>query len=439
MPASTRTHPTPASDSDQPGVAPHASLRHVPYMGVIFVVAEAMKRGFSNGHPDWCNLGQGQPEVGPMAGAPERIREVSLDPGDAAYGPLEGTPELRGAVAAYANRLFRVGRESQYTAANVAIAGGGRLALTRAMAALGEITLGYQLPDYTAYEDMLGAHLQRLTAIPLRGESPSLQVDARQLAAEVVEKGLGAYLFSNPTNPTGAVLAEQELAALAQLAREKQVTLLSDEFYSHFTYRQVGQLWQPAAGPTSLAAHVADVNEDPILIFDGLTKNHRYPGWRIGWVLGPPQMVETMARTASSIDGGPSRVAQRAAMQALEPVRADQETQALRQVFCDKRNLMVERLRAMGVRFDAEPAGTFYCWGSLEDLPAPFDDAMSFFWRALDRRVMTVPGQFFDVNPGKRRKASSPYSRMMRFSFGPPRDNVELGLERLEAMLREGC
>src|SRR5262249_14663531 len=75
-----------------------------------FVVAEAMKLGFRNGDPDWCNLGQGQPEVGTMAGAPKRIASVSIEPEDHAYGPLGGTPELRGAVARPYNRLYPRGR-----------------------------------------------------------------------------------------------------------------------------------------------------------------------------------------------------------------------------------------------------------------------------------------------------------------------------------------
>ena len=60
-------------------------------MGVIWVVHEAHKRGFWNGHPDWCNLGQGQPEIGPMEGAPPRLSSVQLEPGDHAYGPIGGT------------------------------------------------------------------------------------------------------------------------------------------------------------------------------------------------------------------------------------------------------------------------------------------------------------------------------------------------------------
>ena len=410
------------------------ALREVPYMGVIFVVAEAMKLGFTNGHPDWCNLGQGQPEVGPMDGAPERILSIELEPEDCAYGPLEGTPELRQRIAEHYNRLYRVGKHSQYTAANVSVAGGGRLALTRAAAALGSINVGYQVPDYTAYEDMFNLHLARLNPVLIRGrEENGFAVTAAQLAAEIEDRGLSAFVFSNPCNPTGNVVSGAELEQIVRIVRERRTTLLSDEFYSHFIYTEDG----PAGAPVSAAAYVDDVERDPVILFDGLTKSYRYPGWRVGWAVGPSAMVESMARTASAIDGGPSRVAQRAAMTALEPERADQETTALRKVFAAKRNLMVERLERMGVRFAQRSMSTFYCWGSLENMPPGLDDGMGFFRRALERKVLTVPGEFFDVNPGKRRPGPSPYRQWMRFSFGPPMDNMILGLDRLEELVNE--
>ena len=131
-------------------------------LGVIYVVAEAMKLGFYNGHPDWCNLGQGQPEIGSISGAPARVAETQLSPEDHAYGPIGGTEELRSVIAAHYNRLYRTGKSSKYTAANISVASGGRLALTRIFAALGDLNIGYQVPDYTAYEDMMNLHLQRI-------------------------------------------------------------------------------------------------------------------------------------------------------------------------------------------------------------------------------------------------------------------------------------
>ena len=89
------------------------AFREVPYMGVIWVVSEAVKRGFWNGNPDWCNLGQGQPEIGEMEGAPDRLRNVLIEPEDQAYGPINGTDEMREAVAKHYNRYYRRGKTSR--------------------------------------------------------------------------------------------------------------------------------------------------------------------------------------------------------------------------------------------------------------------------------------------------------------------------------------
>src|SRR5207344_3453012 len=136
------------------------------------------------------------------------------------YGPLGGTEELRAAIAAHYNRLYRVGKKSQYKSSNVCVAQGGRLALTRAFAALGHVNVGYQIPDYTAYEDMFDLHLARLTPIPIRArEEDGFLVPAARLAHEIEDRGLGAFVISNPCNPTGNLLQGAELAALVSTTR----------------------------------------------------------------------------------------------------------------------------------------------------------------------------------------------------------------------------
>ena len=119
-------------------------------------------------------------------------------------------------------------------------------------------------------------------------------------------------------------------------------------------------------------------------------------GWRMGWAVGPSHMIEMINRAASAIDGGPSTAVQRATLEVLEPARADQETNALRRVFTRKRNLMIERLDAMGIPCTSPPSGTFYVWASIARLPSPLNDADVFFRKALERKVLTVPGRFFE-------------------------------------------
>lgn len=402
-------------------------FRDVPYMGVIYVVAEAAKLGYQGEHPDWCNLGQGMPEVGSLPGAPDRIAAIQIATEDHAYGPVAGLTELREAVAALYNQQFRRGMNSQYSVENVAITAGGRLALTRAVWALGEIKIGYFTPDYTAYEDLLGG-IPRVTPIhvPLPVED-GFSISVETLRSKILQHGLHALLISNPCNPTGRVIREDELQSWIQLARRHRTAFVLDEFYSHF-------VWNGSA-PVSAAACIEDVEKDPVIVIDGLTKNYRYPGWRLGWTLGPSHWIETLTRSGSAIDGGAPRWLQRAAIPLVEPGRTRQETEAMRAAFKPKRDLMLEHLKKTGVLFPRDPEGTFYCWGSVEGLPPPLNDGFHFFREALKERVITVPGEFFDVNPGMLRQDPPRLQSFVRFSFGAPMPVVNLGVARLLNMV----
>jgi hypothetical protein len=89
------------------------------------------------------------------------------------------------------------------------------------------------------------------------------------------------------------------------------------------------------------------------------------------------------------------------------------------------------------VRFDLEPEGTFYWWGDVSGLPPSINDGMSFFRAALERKVICVPGEFFDVNPGKRRSGRpSRFRHYVRFSFGPEEAMVVEGVRRIQEMVK---
>lgn len=410
------------------------AFRAVPRTGVVYVNKEAAARGYRAGHLDWCNLGQGQPETGPMPGAPPRITDVVIDPGDHEYAPVPGLRELREAVASLYNQLYRRGMKSQYTAENVAISGGGRAALTRAVAALDQVNLGHFLPDYTAYEELLDI-FRLVTPIPilLRREQ-GYDFSTEDLRREVQGRGLSALLLSNPCNPMGKLISGGELAEWVGIGRELDCALILDEFYSHY-------IWSPAPdepGPmVSAARYVEDVDRDPVVIVDGLTKNWRYPGWRVTWTVGPRQVIESVESAGSFLDGGGSKPLQRAAIPLMSSDLVVDETQAIRRSFLAKRELMLRRVRGMGMHLDREPDGTFYAFVSLRDLPEPLSDGMDFFRAALDHQVICVPGVFFDVNPGHRRSQRlSRFHQHVRLSFGPSYEEVERGLDRLEEMIR---
>ena len=417
--------------------APLPGFRPVPLTGVIYVVAEATRLGYRPGHPEWCNLGQGQPETGPLPGGPPRIEVVPIVPADQEYAPPAGVPELRAAVADMYNHLYRRGLRSRYTAENVCICGGGRLSLARAVAALGEINLGHFLPDYTAYEELLTI-FRLVTAIPiLLDGADGYRFDAAALRREITGRGLAAVLLSNPANPTGRVLQGDDLERWVTTARELQCALLFDEFYSHYVWGGDGG---DPPGMVSAARYVEDVDRDPVVILDGLTKNWRYPGWRCGWIVGPRPVIEAVSSTGSFLDGGGSRPLQRAAVPLLDPAVVAAETAAIRSAFLRKRDLLLAGLREAGMRFDLEPEGAFYGWADLSTLPPPLDDGMSFFRAALEERVICVPGRFFDINPGQRRSGRhSRFGRYARFSFGPELGELTEGVRRIAALVRRSA
>ena len=159
--------------------------------------------------------------------------------------------------------------------------------------------------------------------------------------------------------------------------------------------------------------------------FRPFTPHRRILGERRNQILG-----------AIGEEHGRAKPLQRSAVPLLEPTVVEAETQAIRESFSRKRALMGRGLREAGVRFDLDPEGTFYWWGDVSGLPTPINDGMSFFRAALERKVICVPGEFFDVNPGKRRSGRpSRFRHYVRFSFGPEEESVVEGVRRIGEMV----
>ncbi|MEK7123158.1 MAG: pyridoxal phosphate-dependent aminotransferase [Patescibacteria group bacterium] len=403
-------------------------FRTVPKTGVIYVTSEAMKRGFSPRDSSWANLGQGAPEVGPINH--QTMPTTTLCEGGACdeYTPVAGLYELRHAIAELYNKLFRKDKKSHYTAENVAIASGGRAGLTRIAATLGDIHIGHLIPDYTAYEELLTT-LRGCTPIPLLlDEQKGYALSADALREMIHKLGLGAVLMSNPSNPTGHVTRGGELAQYVDAAHEERCALILDEFYSHYVYTTDEN---ESDNIVSAARYIDDVDRDPVIILDGLTKNWRRPGWRISWTLAPKEIIERIASAGSFLDGGAPHPLQHATLSLISPERVREGARLLQAHYVEKRALMLDGLARLGIEVAHPPAGSFYCWARLDELPEPLNNGMRFFSAGLDEKVITVPGEFFDVNPGKRRKRTA-YQNYARISFGPSKETLNRGLAALE-------
>lgn len=150
------------------------------------------------------------------------------------YGPTAGIKPLREAVAKMYNAHHREGKASQYTWENVCIVPGGRAGLIRIAAILNQAYLGFFIPDYTAYNEMLSL-FRNFAAIPVPlSEDDGYHIHPDKIAEEIA-RGTGVILTSNPRNPTGRVVQNPELAEIQDICRGR-ATFISDEFYSGYNY-----------------------------------------------------------------------------------------------------------------------------------------------------------------------------------------------------------
>jgi len=259
------------------------------------------------------------------------------------------------------------------------------------------------------------------------------QISAARMQEEIIGRGLKALLMSNPCNPTGQVIKGKQLQAMVKMARDYQCSLILDEFYSHYIYDELN-----TAKPTivSAAEYIEDIETDPIVIIDGITKNWRYPGLRISWTLAPKEVIQAVASAGSFLDGGASHPIQNIIMSLLDIDTTIQGARALQECFREKRDYAISRLRKMGIEIEADPQATFYIWAKLSSLPAPLNDGFHFFEEGLKEKVITVPGSFFDINPEKRR-AYSRFNQYVRISFGPQLSDLKLGLDALERVINK--
>lgn len=226
-------------------------------------------------------------------------------------------------------------------------------------------------------------------------------------------------------------MTHRDQAQIQDICRDR-ATLIMDEFYGGYNYTS------NCDGTTiSAADNIQDVDEDDVLIIDGLTKRLRLPGWRVAWILGPKEFIKAIGSCGSYLDGGANVPFQEAAIPMLEPDKVSQEMKALQKHFKSKRDYVLGRLKKIGFKIKHVPDSTFYIWLDLSGLPAEINDGLNFFQKCLEEKVIVVPGIFFDLNPSKRRDLfDSPCHHYVRLSYGPKSEHLRTGLDGIERIVK---
>lgn len=409
----------------------NSPFKNITPTGDIQVMTEAKNFGFKENDLSWSNLGTGSPETAiPSSYTLENQVSLEFDPTDKEYGPVAGLDSLRNKIAAYYNSLYRQNCSSKYTYENVCICSGARLALTRVIAAMGNHPFGYFVPDNSAYEELL--QIKSIETIPFfLNPEFKYQLSLQQIEQDIQSKGIKCILKSNPNNPTGQVLMGKSLESFVNTVIKTQCSLVLDEAYSHYLYNTTNNNYPQTV---SAAQYVSNVNEDPVLIINGLSKNWRLPGFRLAWIIGPKHLIDTMINLGSFLDGGANVLAQRLASSLFEPNALMRDINALQHHFQHKRDVMIQRLQTMGIETEVIPSAGFYLWVNLSKLAKPLNDATHFFRQCLMNKVIVVPGKFFDLNPGKTRKDQL-FSSYCRLSFGPDLNTIKRGMDQIEKMI----
>jgi aspartate aminotransferase len=353
------------------------------------------------------DFGVGEPDFP----TPGHICQAGLDAlaaGFTRYTPTSGIGELRAAIAMAHARDFG----SAYTAADALVTVGGKQALFNAVSVLvdhgDEVIL--PAPYWVSFVDQIryaGGRPVLVTSDEERGFTLDLAAIERALTPRTK-----LILLNSPANPSGAVLAPELFAAIAQLCRRRGLWLLSDECYAKFVYED---------RPYSVGAAAAA--RDRIVIAGSLSKAYVMTGWRIGYALAPPPVLAAMLKIQSHSTSNATSFAQKAAVAALTGTQAP--LAAMLAEFRRRRDLIVGGLRAIaGVRC-VMPRGAFYAYPNIAALlgrASGPQTTLEFSARLLEAQgVVTVPGEAFGT------------TEHIRLSYAVSEATIRDGLRRLAA------
>ncbi len=361
--------------------------------------------GFGAGEPDF-------PTPATIVAAAER---ACADPRNHKYTPAAGLPELREAIAA------KTARDSGYHVppSQVLVTNGGKQAVYQTFATLldpgDEVLL--PAPYWTTYPEAI-----RLAGgVPVEvfaDEHQDYRVSIDQLEAARTP-ATKVLLLCSPSNPTGAVYPSDALAAIAAWAEEHELWVVTDEIYEHLVYDEATFSSVPVLNP-GIA--------DRTVVLNGVAKTYAMTGWRVGWMIGPPDVIKAATNMQSHLTSNVANVAQRAAIEAVSGDLA--AVQDMRRAFDRRRRTMVSMLSSVEGVHCPRPQGAFYAYPSVAGVlgreirgrrPQTSAELAGLILEEVE--VAVVPGEAFGP------------SGYLRLSYALSDDDLVEGVSRIAALL----
>ena len=363
---------------------------------------------------DVAGFGAGEPDFD----TPQNIKDAAvraIAAGCTKYTPASGTMELKKAVCA----KFARDNGLTYTPDQIVISNGAKHSLVNIFMAIcdpgDEVII--PSPFWVSYPEMV----KIADGVPVTLETT--EATHFKFTAEQLEKAIGpktvALILNSPSNPTGMAYTRKELEEIAQVAVKHGIYVISDEIYEHLLYE---------GEHVSIASLGEEIKAQTIIV-NGVSKTYAMTGWRIGYTASDAKVAKAMGNLQSHASSNPNSIAQAAAVEALN---GPQDSVAeMKAEFAKRRDYMVSRINSMTGVSCVAPQGAFYVFMNMEKLVGKtlhgkqITGANDFAQVLLEEaKVAVVPSEGFGIQ------------NYVRWSYATSMENIQKGLDRLEAFLR---
>ena len=353
---------------------------------------------------DIVDFGAGEPDFP----TPDNISQAgvrAIESHFTRYTSIGGTPDLRKAIVEHHARIFG----SKFDASECLVNVGGKHAIFNTVSAVVDDGDDVMIPTpyWVSFADIARYAGGRTVFVETR------EAHGFRLTAKLVEScltGKTRLLITNsPSNPSGAVIDDEEFVRIAALCRERGIVLLSDECYARFLY--------DGLKPFSLGSRPEF--RDTVVIAGSLSKTYAMTGWRIGYVLGPKELIAAVQKIQSHSTSNPTSISQKAALEALT---GPQDSVAMMLAeYSRRRDFVVERLNAIPGIHCTRPGGAFYAYPNISSaFSRGIKDSLEFSVRLLEEsHVAVVPGSAFGT------------ADHIRISYATSFEQLDRGLTRL--------
>jgi aspartate aminotransferase len=368
----------------------------------------------------------GKPVIGFGAGEPDfptpdyivqAAIEAASKPANHRYSPTPGLPELRDAIVA------KTLRDSHYviTSDQVLVTNGGKQAVYQAFATIidpdDEVIL--PAPYWTTYPECIKLAGGRSVEV-FADETQNYLVSVEQLEAARTDK-TKALLFCSPSNPTGSVYSYEQVKAIGEWALDHGIWIIADEIYEHLLY--------DGASAPSIPVVVPQM-ADRTIILNGVAKTYAMTGWRVGWMIGPKDVIKAATNLQSHLSSNVSNISQRAAIAALTGDLTAVHEMGV--AFDRRRKLIVGLLNEIPGVLCPTPTGAFYVYPSVKGVlgkeirgkrPQTSAELATLILEEVE--VAAVPGEAFGP------------SGYLRFSYALGDEEIVAGIARVKKLLSE--